>query len=487
MDNLVHNVDFLWIIKLCKNLQEDKTMLNNWPSLRDYEQLKLLNMRNVLGLASDVAHAQISIYLNNLQERKLVIFCRETPETAFMYYQSDIAGSKLAYADEPLVTHSFESGLPVQGRRELVSGLTTNMYLLPLKWQGKVYAVLAFEYLDSLQCYPNQQIFMNAAIDLLECAEEKYDPEIYERLSSRDGIMLIDNNSMVSGVNNILQNIYLTMGVHRVVARRITERALHLDAVTDAYQQMRPAKFELYETKQVFAQRLIPICQGKALKQAILIMVDVTELKKRDQQLLVKSAVIKEIHHRVKNNLQTIASLLRIQSRKSKYAETKNVLKDCINQILSISVVHEFLSQQDQDNININIVARNIFELIIKNMVDPAMNLKAEFIGEDIILSSARANSISLVINEITQNAIEHAFVDSAESSLVMRVYLQEQNIVVELQDNGCGLPGDFCHNNSGGMGMQIIKTLVEHDLKGTFSLQNTEQGTLARVVFPQQ
>lgn len=461
-------------------------MLTNWSGLKEFEKQKLENMQSILGLASDIAHAQISIYLNNLSERKLVMLCREVPETAFMYYQSDMVGKRLAYVDEPLVTHAFESGLVVHGKRAWISGQTTNMHLLPLKHQGKVYAVLAFEYLDSQQCYPEHQVFMNAAIDLLECVEDTTNSEIYERLSSRDGIMLIDSNSTIIGVNNIIQNIYLTMGVHRIIARRITERALHLDAITDAYQQMRPVIFELHEPKQIFAQRLIPICQGKALKQAILIMVDVTELKKRDQQLLVKSAVIKEIHHRVKNNLQTIASLLRIQARKSKYQETKNVLRDCINQILSISVVHEFLSQQNQDNININTVARNIFELMIKNMTDPELGIQTEFNGEDIILSSERANTISLVINEITQNAIEHAFTAGADAKLCMSVYAQDGNVVVELQDNGRGLPTGFCIENSESMGLQIVKTLVEQDLKGSFSLSSTEKGTTAKVVFPQ-
>lgn len=460
-------------------------MLNGDLSLKKYEKEKLLNIRRVLGLASDVAHAQISVYLNSLQERKLILFCREQPETAFMYYKSEENGAKLSYVDEPLVMYAFESGLTVQGKRDLVSGLVTNMQILPLKYQGKVYAVLAFEYLDSLQCYPDQQAFLNAAVELLECAENQYESDICERLSSRDGIMLIDNKNTIVGVNNIIQNIYLTLGVHKVISRKITDRLLHLDAVTDAYFNMLPARFELYEQKRVFAQRLIPICQGKAMKQAILVMVDVTELKKRDKELLVKAAVIKEIHHRVKNNLQTIASLLRIQARRSKYEETKAVLKDCINQILSISVVHEFLSQQEQDNINLNIVAKNIFELIIKNMVDNTQILEAEFIGEDIILPSTRANSISLVINELTQNAIEHAFKPGQDAKLTMRVYRADNNVVVELQDNGCGLQAGFCPDNSGHMGMQIIKTLVEHDLNGVFTLENNSEGVLAKVIFP--
>lgn len=460
-------------------------MLDSFTNLKEYEKQKLMCMHSILGLASDIAHAQISIYLNDIQERKLLLFGREQPETAFMYYQNAVQGEKLAYVDEPLVIHAFESGVVVHGKRDLISGLLTNMQLMPLKYQGKVYAVLAFEYLDSLQCYPNQQVFINAALDLLECVEDKYAQDIMERLSLRDGIMLIDNRNTITGVNNIIQNIYLTMGVHKVIDRKITERVLHLDAITDAYFNMQPVRFELYEQKQVLAQRLIPICQGTALKQAILIMVDVTELKKRDKELMVKSAVIKEIHHRVKNNLQTIASLLRIQARKSKYQETKDVLKDCINQILSISVVHEFLSQQDQDSINIKVVAQNIFELLIQNMVAPTQSLQTEFSGEDIILTSSRANSISLVINEITQNAIEHAIDSEKTARLSMRVYLSDANVVVELQDNGQGLPLDFCREHSGNVGMQIIQTLVEHDLNGVFSLENNNIGALAKVVFP--
>ena len=120
----------------------------------------------------------------------------------------------------------------------------------------------------------------------------------------------------------------------------------------------------------------------------------------------IKSAVIQEIHHRVKNNLQTIASLLRLQARRSNSMEVKEALKESVNRILSISVVHEFLSQQGDENIDVMEVTKNILQLIQQNMLDSHFKLETEFIGETIILPSKQASNLALIINELILNVI---------------------------------------------------------------------------------
>ena len=126
-----------------------------------------------------------------------------------------------------------------------------------------------------------------------------------------------------------------------------------------------------------------------------MILSDVTEIRKKDKELKIKSAVIQEIHHRVKNNLQTIASLLRLQARRSNSMEVKEALKESVNRILSISVVHEFLSQQGDENIDVMEVTKNILQLIQQNMLDSHFKLETEFIGETIILPSKQASKFS--------------------------------------------------------------------------------------------
>ena len=124
----------------------------------------------------------------------------------------------------------------------------------------------------------------------------------------------------------------------------------------------------------VLIRRDIPINEAGNLLTRIVILSDVTEIRKKDKELKIKSAVIQEIHHRVKNNLQTIASLLRLQARRSNSMEVKEALKESVNRILSISVVHEFLSQQGDENIDVMEVTKNILQLIQQNMLDSHFN-----------------------------------------------------------------------------------------------------------------
>ena len=470
-----------------KDKSRTNEVLAKFAELKEAEKDKLRSIMTILGLAGDIAHAQVSIYLNSIIERRLVALCHESPHTAFVYYRKQDAGERFTYAQEPLIAHVFERGLPIEGKREWTNTDTvSSMSIHPLKHQGRVYAVLAFEYLPSIQCIPGNKAFINVALELLLCERsELYLKPNDVRLKSGEGIMLLDSAGRIIGVNNILQNMYLTMGVTGIIDRRLNDKVLHLEAVAEEYKAGHTAQLELKEDGKIFALRLLPIATGQAPQYAVLLMADVTELKERDKQLMVKSAVIREIHHRVKNNLQTVAGLLRMQMRRSKNEETKRVLKESVNQILSISTVHEFLAAQEQDAINVKVIGKSIFELIIKNMLDPNITVSYDFVAEDMILPSNKANSMALVINEITQNAVEHAFVGRTTAYLSMCVRSVDDSYIITLQDDGVGLPTDFDPNNTGSMGLNIIKTLTENDLNGIFTLTQNAIGTLATITIP--
>ena len=168
----------------------------------------------------------------------------------------------------------------------------------------------------------------------------------------------------------------------------------------------------------VLVMRALPVLHKGKVQRLVVLVSDVTELRKKEKELLIKSAVIQEIHHRVKNNLQTIASLLRLQARRSTSPEVQAALRESVNRILSISVVHEFLSQQDAEIIDVAEVARNILETVSQNMLEPEFDLNTELDGNTVILPSEQASSLALVINELIQNSLEHAFVGRKKGTI---------------------------------------------------------------------
>lgn len=118
--------------------------------------------------------------------------------------------------------------------------------------------------------------------------------------------------------------------------------------------------------------------------------------------------------------MQTIASLLRLQARRAHTDETKMVLRDCINRVTSIAVVHEFLSQQDSGKIDVAVAAQGIYEAIIASMADPNLKLQTSFKADNVLLPSDKATSIALVLNELLQNSLDHALQAAAAAGLML-------------------------------------------------------------------
>jgi two-component sensor histidine kinase len=200
----------------------------------------------------------------------------------------------------------------------------------------------------------------------------------------------------------------------------------------------------------------------------------------------VKAVVIKEIHHRVKNNLQTIVSLLRLQERRAKSEETRLVLHDCINRVNSIAIVHEYLSQQDNEAINVAKVARGIYEAIMNSMVSPGLQLKASFAADQVNLPSNQATSIALVLNELLQNSLEHGFEHRNKGTLSVSFRDLTTYYQLKIVDDGCGLPPGFALQKTTSLGLKIIQTVVESDLRGKFTLEDGPvNGTVALVRIP--
>lgn len=184
--------------------------------------------------------------------------------------------------------------------------------------------------------------------------------------------------------------------------------------------------------------------------------------------------------------MQTIASLLRLQERRAQCGETRLVLRDCISRVNSIAIVHEYLSQQDSGLIDVGKVAKGIYQAIIGSMLNPDFVLEAEFRADEVQLASDKATSIALILNELLQNAIEHAFAERERGKLQVNFIENAEGYTLSIADDGVGLPQDFKITGHKSLGLKIIKTMAESDLQGSFTLTNRpEGGTFAVVKIP--
>jgi two-component sensor histidine kinase len=214
---------------------------------------------------------------------------------------------------------------------------------------------------------------------------------------------------------------------------------------------------------------------------------DATEERREAQEREVQAALVKEIHHRVKNNLQTVASLMRLKRRRAKNEETRRALLDSENRVLSMAVVHEYLSRADRQDINIREVAQRIIQETKRGVLSDEKQISVVLESQNnLYLPARQATACALVINELIQNAIEHGYVDRQVGRIAVQLEDRGDEVIVAVVDDGVGLPPGFDLTQTQSLGLTIVQTLATSDLKGSFVIES-EHGTTATVRFSKQ
>jgi len=201
--------------------------------------------------------------------------------------------------------------------------------------------------------------------------------------------------------------------------------------------------------------------------------------------LLSKDATIREIHHRVKNNLQTIASLLRLQARRLQSPEARAALVESERRIRSIAIVHETLSRDAGDVVRFSEIVRPLARLV--EDASSSSDLAIHFVvdGDAGELPGEVATPLAVVLNELMQNAVDHAFVNGASEGKVNVVLIRDDDqVTMEVRDDGAGLPDEFSLDTSRGLGLTIVQALVTGELGGSIEM-HSDDGASVRVKVP--
>ncbi|MCC6270957.1 MAG: histidine kinase N-terminal domain-containing protein [Microbacteriaceae bacterium] len=210
--------------------------------------------------------------------------------------------------------------------------------------------------------------------------------------------------------------------------------------------------------------RAIPVRKRGERVGAIVLSRDVTELRHREQELLTKDATIREIHHRVKNNLQTVASLLRIQARRSHSDETRDALNHAMRRVGAIAVVHDTLSEGLSQNVDFDVVFDRVLLLIAEVASSHQTKVHPKFTGSFGELPSAYATPLALALTELVTNAVEHGLA-GREGEVEISAHRTKELLSVKVRDNGVGLGEGKVGT---GLGTQIVRTLIQGELGGT-------------------
>jgi two-component sensor histidine kinase len=335
------------------------------------------------------------------------------------------------------------------------------------------------------------------ALQLMVARGEPGGIEALAPFGEHDGIVIVDADRMIRYMSGIATNLYRNVGFgETLIGRHLDFLELQDDAlVARAMERRACAQVELEERGRAWIKKVIPLTRSaraswlgparEHLIGAMLLIHDDTDARQRARELAIKTTMIKEMHHRVKNDLQTVVSALRMQARQAQAPETKTALTDAMNRVLSVAHIHEFLSLQDSSVINVRDVAERIVQQRERSVLETQVQIRFTVSGPNIYLPARQATSCALVVNELVQNAVEHAYA-AREAGGTISLTFQDFGDAVGLivHDDGRGLPSDFKLDQVNSLGLRIVRMLVTEDLKGQIELRS-DHGVSAIVRFP--
>ncbi|MFQ5812145.1 MAG: sensor histidine kinase [Anaerolineae bacterium] len=477
----------------------------------------LQKIENSMPIVADISRADLLIYCRVSPNRAAVV-AQARPHSIAPIHPEPVVGRTMTADEEPLVCPALRlrsgralgGGRSVHGNRTLIpDGAPVLQEVRPIRNEdGKVLGVLSIEtnLIEHERHRRRSKVFQQALRQLQEMLL-RGEIEGAGQLSpfgEHDGIMVVDSEGWIRYASGIATGLYRKLGYLDSLLGKRTSELKTEDAVLlgRAWREKRCLEEETQEGHRVWIKKAIPLTSrwevvglrrflGLPLPKprlvgALLTVHDETEVRRKERELKVKSAMIQEIHHRVKNNLQVIAALLRMQSRRSESEEVRRALDDSVARILSVAVVHEFFSQQEAGVINIKDVGQRIVKHTRQGILQPDKRIRLTLSGPGIYLPAQQATTCALIINELLQNAVEHGYERKPGGTISVNLRDDGDRVVITVVDDGQGLPEDFSLEQADSLGLQIVQTLVRDDLKGRFELREGE-GVSAIVTFPKQ
>lgn len=450
------------------------------------EIIILENVASTLQLYADLNNAYMFIDCMMKNSEQAIVVAEAFPRTSESIYENSVVGKIVFESFEPGVFYSYRAGKKsLTSQAVTQEGKTVEQSVIPIKNdKHQVIGVLISEE-EIYNHTPVGSSYKNVSFGQDELSEvlggnSREVPMISDLLM--EIFLLTDKDDCLTYSNPAGVNFITEMTLmDKIQHQPILELLPFLQSVYDFKEDV--FIFDLTIDRKNLIVKKIRVKEKEQLKGTLLLIQDVTELRTKEKELMMKSVVIQEIHHRVKNNLQTVASLLRLQMRKGFPEESKVYFEDTLNRIYSISSVYELIlanSNTDDEDVNIIELTRKVSSTLVLNEYAIKVNLVIESNGNKILTTSRKAVSIALIINELVQNSLKHAFPEDLAGEIVVSFYSNKTFLELHIFDNGVGMK-----ESKSSLGLEIVHNLVLNDLNGEFRYMPVKLGTHAVVTFP--
>jgi len=478
-------------------------------SSADIEWLNLL--LNEWQLVADLLIADLVLWLPGKTPGEFIAAAHARPSGAATIFYRDILGEPVRAVWEDQVLKAFDNGEVVdQGAVGTYEGIPTRFTAFPVRRRVQItQEAVRDEPIGVITRHTNvadsrvpnkvQINYSSAGMDLLRMVSEGTFPDFGNPTGPKrgapranDGLLRLDTDGKVVFASPNGLSVFSAFGVQKELegqslAKLVTPLIKVGSKTVDESLPIvlggkAPWRADLESKAATITLRSVPLRSKNERIGALLLCRDVTELRNQERELITKDATIREIHHRVKNNLQTVASLLRMQARRSKSPEAKDSLEQAMRRVSAIAVVHDTLSSGLSQAVNFDEVFERVLMLASELAASHGTTVKTRKDGKFGPLPSETATTLAVVLTELVTNAVEHGL---AERSGLVAVNAERtaKKLEITVADNGKGLSEAGVGN---GLGTQIVRTLVEGELRGTIRwFSPSEGGTRAVVTLP--
>jgi two-component sensor histidine kinase len=488
-------------------------VVHECESLTEEDITFLQKIGQDLSILADLSRADVLMYCPLTADRAVLV-AQASPHSILPIYGKPAMDRQVTFVDEPAVIRALVEGhrgftevrRRIGDRESPEKAAPIVQETHPIRASdGRVIAAICIEtnLIERERHRRRSKVFQKALKQFQETVltGNLLGAEQLTSFAEHDGVVVVDTQHRIQYISGIATSLYRKLGyAGDLLKYRIED--LELDdhgLVLEAMEQGRCLEAETQVGDLVWVKKALPFFSpgrrvrrllGRAgtawrLEGVLLTVRDETEARRQEEELRVKVAMIQEIHHRVKNNMQTIASLLRLQSRRAESVEVRRALQEGINRILSVAVIHEFLAHQEARVINIRDVSQRIINQVREGVLDREKGIRLDLRGPNIYLPTQPATVCALVINELLQNALEHGYEREEGGAVTVNLRDDGEQITISVDDDGVGLPEEFDLAQTSSLGLQIVKALAEGDLKGSFELYGRDKGVSAVVTFP--
>ncbi len=458
-------------------------------TLRDQDILKLEEVAGILKSMADLMEADLFVDCSTRDPDVAIVVAQARPANATSLYSGSVVGCFAYRSNEPGVIRTLEIGMPTRDMRAITQeNKNVLQRVAPINnLEGEIIGALIAEkdITESVRTQQKLSVLTRTTAQLAEELSSNRVRDISLPYHVSDGVLMFNQAGICTYVNPAGENIYKKLGyLDRIEGLEFIN--LTLDGV--CFQELLAGQHIVHYEVQVgrfFLNIKYALVNNSDPDASLVVMLlsDITEIKAKDKELSLKKVAISEVHHRVKNNLQTIASLLQLHSRRMDNEAARAAFEESIGRVLSIVVTHEMLAEDGTDDVDILSMLQKLGLGIMGQGQTAGKSIPIIIRGDTFKCNSDKASSVALVVNEAVQNCLKYAFQERRNGQIAVEICNGAAFANISIIDDGVGFDAEKAR--TGSLGFTIIQRIVSEKLGGKLTVESTPAGTKVLFDFP--